>query len=51
MKYYVGDLNQEEAKAGSPKKNASPQGTQSSNMAIGFVVALLAVVVFLVVRQ
>lgn len=49
-KYYVGKLSAEEAKAGGSKKSG-PQGTQSSNLAIGVVVALLAVIVYLVVRQ
>lgn len=49
-KYYVGKLSAEEAKSGASKKSGA-QGTQSSNLAIGVVVALLAVIVFLVVRQ
>jgi cytochrome b5 len=49
-KYYLGDVCPEEAKAPG-KSKGGPAGTQSSNLAIGIVVALLAVIVYLVARQ
>jgi cytochrome b5 len=49
-KYYVGDLCPEDA-ASPTKSKGGAQGTQSSNLAIAVVVALLAAIVFLVARQ
>lgn len=52
QKYYVGDVCPEEAaptRAG--KGGSSAQGTQSSNLAIAVVVALLGMIVYLVARQ
>ena len=49
-KFLIGELSAEDrALAKSSKKG--PQGTQGSNLAIAFVIALLAVVLFLVLRE
>lgn len=48
-KYYLGDLSAEEKAAVKAAKKGA-KGTQSSNLAIGFVVALLAAVVYLVFK-
>ena len=49
-KYLVGELSEED-KAAAKAAKKGPQGTQGSNLAIAFVIALLAVVAFLIMRQ
>lgn len=50
-KYLIGELSEEDKAKAPAKRSSHAAGTQSNNSAIAFVIVLMAIVLYLIVKQ